>query len=319
MRTPARTVQTKVVPPKPMPQPWQELTVRNRHPRDDCIVFDEPTHTYTVNGSYEGWTSCTGFIHDFFGHFDADKVIQGMMAKPSWPQHPLYGKTAAEIKKMWNDNGAEASGKGTAMHLAIEQFMHGHPEVIDPATFETPEWRYFMNFWNKEKHDLVPYRSEWEVWSQDHKLAGSIDMVFYRPSDDTYVIYDWKRSKEIKMEAFRGQTGLGPVSHLPDCNYWHYTLQLNIYRWFLETFYGLKISDMYLIILHPNNKNYKRIQVNRIDEEVHGMLECRLAAVKAGSKKRVLIPEPERHTEKGGGDEGDEPTGSSKNYEFLED
>jgi hypothetical protein len=275
--------------PKPMPQPWQELTVRNRHPRDDSIVFDEPTHVYTVNGTYEGWTSCTGFIHDFFHHFDADKVIKGMMARPSWPQHELYGMTLEQIKKKWNDNGNAASEAGTAMHLAIEQFMHGHPEVIEPSVLTTPEWRYFQNFWADTKGDLVPYRSEWEVWSEDHKLAGSIDMIFYRKSDDSYVIYDWKRSKEIKTEAFGNQTGFGPVSHLPDCNYWHYTLQLNIYRWFLETFYGLKISDMYLVIMHPNNKNYKRYKLNRLEEEVHGMLNCRLAAVKAGSKKRVLI------------------------------
>ncbi len=274
---------------KPTPLPWQTLTVTNRHPRDDSIVFDEPTHTYTVNGTYEGWTSCTGFIHDFFPHFNPDAVIAKMMASPKWPQNKYYGMTAEQIKKLWNDNGAAASGAGTAMHLAIEQFMHGHPEVIDPAIYPTPEWRYFEHFWKDMAGDLVPYRSEWEVWSEEHKLAGSIDMVFYRKSDDSYVIYDWKRSKEIKMEAFGDESGYGPVSHLPNVNYWHYTLQLNIYRWFLETFYGLRISDMYLIILHPDNKNYKRFRLNRLEEEVHGMLACRLAAVKAGSKKRVLI------------------------------
>jgi hypothetical protein len=285
----ATTPPARPAPKKPQPQPWQTLTVTNRHPRDDSIVFDEPTHTYTVNGTYEGWTSCTGFIHDFFPHFNPDAVIAKMMASPKWPQSKYYPKTAEQIKAEWNANGAAASGAGTAMHLAIEQFMHGHPEVIDPAIFPTPEWRYFENFWKDMDGDLVPYRSEWEVWSEAHKLAGSIDMVFYRKSDDSYVIYDWKRSKEIKMEAFGDESGYGPVSHLPNVNYWHYTLQLNIYRWFLETFYGLRISDMYLIILHPDNKNYKRFRLNRLEDEVHGMLDCRLAAVKAGSKKRVMI------------------------------
>jgi hypothetical protein len=126
------------------------------------------------------------------------------------------------------------------------------------------------------------------VWSEEHKLAGSIDMVFYRKSDDSYVIYDWKRSKEIKREN-DWETGYGPVSHLPNCNYWHYTLQLNVYRWFLETFYGLKISDMYLIILHPDNTNYKRFRLNRLDDEVNDMLECRLRAVKAGKGATVML------------------------------
>jgi hypothetical protein len=103
-------------------------------------------------------------------------------------------------------------------------------------------------------------------------------MIFYRKSDDSYVIYDWKRSKEIKKENSFG-TGFGPVSHLPDANYWHYTLQLNVYRWFLETYYGLKISDMYIVIMHPNNDTYKRYRLNRMDDEVAGMLADRLAKI----------------------------------------
>jgi hypothetical protein len=48
---------------------------------------------------------------------------------------------------------------------------------------------------------------------------------------------------------------------------------------------------MYLLVLHPDNKNYKRVRLNRMDEEVAAMLECRLRAVKAGSKAVVILPE----------------------------
>ena len=113
-------------------------------------------------------------------------------------------------------------------------------------------------------------------------------MIFYRPSDDSYVIYDWKRSKEIKKTNNFG-TGFGPVAHLPDANYWHYTLQLNVYRWFLETYYGLKISDMYIVVMHPDNTTYKRFRLNRLEEEVQGMLQARRAAVEAGGQEVVLL------------------------------
>jgi len=269
-----------------MPQPWQELSFKNKHPRNNHIEFYEPTHVYTVNGSSKGIISCTKFLHEFFPHFDAKAVIAKMMASPKWPQNKYYGKTAKEIEKEWDANRDAASGAGTAMHLAIEQFLHGHSELIEPGVLNTPEWNYFMNFWKDAKEDLVPYRSEWEVWSEQHKLAGSIDMVFYRKSDNSYVIYDWKRSKEIKMENDFG-TGYGPVSHLPDSNYWHYTLQLNVYRWFLETFYGLKISDMYIMIFHPDNTNYKRFKLNRLETEVEDMLAARLKAVREGKGKTV--------------------------------
>ena len=262
-----------------MPQPWQELSFKNKHPRDDSIVFDEPTHVYTVNGTSKGWISCTKFIHNCFPHFDADAIIKKMMSSPKWKQSKYYGKTAQQIKDEWNANGEDASSRGTAMHLAIEQFLHGHPEIIEPPVLETTEWKYFSRFWRDVKDDLVPYRSEWEVWSEEYKLAGSIDMVFYRKSDDSYVIYDWKRSKEIKMDN-SWESGYEPVSHLPNTNYWHYTLQLNTYRWFLETYYGLKISDMYIVIFHPNNTTYQKFRLNRLTDEIQDMLAARKATIK---------------------------------------
>jgi hypothetical protein len=49
-----------------MPEPWQTLAEKNKHPRDDNICFYEPTHTYYINGSSDKIISCTGFIHSFF-------------------------------------------------------------------------------------------------------------------------------------------------------------------------------------------------------------------------------------------------------------
>ena len=276
-----------------MPEPWMTLLHTNAHPRDADIQFDEPTHVYTVQGSSKGIISCTKFLHEFFGHFDAKGTIKKMMASPKWTESKWYkpGITAKEIEEQWNANGREASGAGTAMHLAIEQFLNGSEHVILPHIKETTEWRYFMNFWREHGADLEPYRTEWEVWSEDHKLAGQIDMVYRRKSDGKFLIYDWKRSKEIKTEN-KFQTGLPPIQHLPDCNYWHYTLQLNVYRWFLENLYGLEIDDMYLLVLHPDNKNYKRVRLNRMDDEVAAMLECRRRAVVEGLKQTVVLPLP---------------------------
>lgn len=287
-------------------EPWMSLARRNTHPRDKLIQFDEPTHIYTVQGSSKNVISCTGFLHEFFGHFDSKAVIKKMMDSPNWTQSKWYkpGITADEIAATWSNNGKEASGAGTAMHLAIEQFLNGAEHVILPSVKETPEWRYFMNFWRDCGGDLEPYRTEWEVWSADHKLAGSIDMIFRRKSDGKFLIYDWKRSKEIKT-GNQFQTGLGPLHHLPDCNYWHYSLQLNVYRRILETFYGLDVADMYLLILHPDNPNYKRMRLNRMDKEVDDMLNCRLRAVQAGCFQKVLMPIEDRVCMLGSDDESE--------------
>lgn len=292
------------------PQPWQRLSFIHHHPRDDHIAFDEPTHKYYVNGSCEGNISCTSFVHEFFPHFDAKAIIAKMKKGPKWATSKYFGKTDEEIMKEWNENGKQASSAGTAMHLAIEQFLHGAEELIDPVVKETAEWAYFMKFWSDCGDDLEPYRSEWEVFTdsldQDQngkkerkiKLCGSIDMVFRRRSDGKYVIYDWKRSKEIKADNPFG-TGLAPLDHLPDTNYWHYTLQLNVYKWMLEQYYGLEVADLYLVILHPDQPSYRRMRLNILTEEVEDMIECRRRAVEMkGYKQSVVLPVPEEPEEK---------------------
>ena len=275
-------------------QPWMSLAIKNRHPRDNLIHFDEPTHIYTVNGSSKHIVSVSGLHHHLFSHFDADLVIKKMMASPKWPQSKWYYlKTADAIKAKWAADGKEASEAGTAMHLGIEMVMNGAEEEVDSLVKTTKEWEYFWNYWRKDSETWEPWRTEWEVWDEELKISGSIDMVYRNKKDGTFAIYDWKRAKDMRLDnSF--QHGLGPVKHLPDSNYWHYTLQLNLYRWMLEKHYGVKISEMALIVLHPNNKNYKRYKLNRLDKEVEDILEARRRAVKEGKGKIYIFDkEPE--------------------------
>jgi len=269
-----------------MPEPWQSLAFKNVHPRDKHVRFVESTHTYYIDGSSKGIVSTTGFVHAFFGHFDPKAGIACMKRDPEkWAKNPLYGKTDKEIIEIWSKSGKEASGKGTALHLAIEQHLNGAVDRIPPDVMETPEWRYYMNFYNDNKDSLEPYRTEWEVWDNEHRLSGSIDMIFKRKDGD-FAVYDWKRSKQIKMDN-EYQRGEGPMSHLPDCNYWHYTLQLNVYRWFLQKHYGLKVVELAIVIFHPNNTNYQVFKLNILDDEIQDMLDARKRAIEMGSKKAV--------------------------------
>ena len=276
--------------------PWQILTVKNAHPRDASIVFDEPTHIYTINGTHEGYISVTKLLHCFFPHFDPVATLRKMRNGKNWKSSKYYGRTDKEITDEWSENGRIASEAGTKMHLAIEQFLNDAADLIPADVLASVEWKYFNQFWKDHGDDLEPYRMEWEVWVEEIKLAGSIDGVFRRKSDGTFLIYDWKRSKDIKSDNPFG-TGFPPVDHLADTNYWHYTLQLNVYRWILETYYGLTISEMYLVILHPDNKSYKRMRLNKLDDEVADMIEARRRAVAEGCKQSVILPLPVAHAD----------------------
>jgi hypothetical protein len=246
------------------------LAKRHTHPRDIHITFDEPTHTYSINGSSKGIISVTKFLGSFHGKFDADKILQGMRRKGIEPDSPYFGKTDAEIKKQWNENGAQASSAGTALHLTIEEYLEGQP-ITNRSVLESVEWTYFLKFWSQHETTLEPYRMEWSVYIEELGLAGQIDAVFRRKSDGAFFIYDWKRAKDIKYEN-PYQSCFDPITHLPDTNYWHYTLQLNVYRYILETYYNMPISGMYLVVLHPDNDTFRKLRLNRMDAEVQALI-----------------------------------------------
>jgi hypothetical protein len=121
-----------------------------------------------------------------------------------------------------------------------------------PVAEDSEEMQLFLGF-IKACGGLTAYRTEWMIFSESHRLAGSIDFVAM-DCDQNLVLFDWKRSKGLrhKYQCRYGQM-LGPLSHMPDCQGMHYRLQLNCYKFMLELNYGVHVSDMYVVCTHPDN------------------------------------------------------------------
>ena len=263
--------------------PQTYLEKLHPHPRDGRITFDEPTHVYTIestdesgNRTYDaGFTSVTTWNHSHFGHFDADGIIAKMMRSPKWPKNKYYGMTPHQIKDEWERNRDEAARAGTLMHYDIECFYNN----VDVSN-DSIEYKYFQEFEEARTkpggfgENLKPYRTEWMIFDEELRLSGSVDMI-YEADDGTLQIYDWKRSKEIKKTNPWQSSHRECINHLPDTNYWHYSLQLNTYKAILERNYGKKVTDLYLVVSHPNNSSYQRIKVPILKEEIADLFELR--------------------------------------------
>jgi hypothetical protein len=166
---------------------------------------------------------------------------------------------------------------------------------------DTPELKYFKNFHNEhvagEQATLRPYRTEWTVFHEEARIAGSIDMVYEvtdptrrwgtdPPADTPLAIYDWKRCREIVKTNRGNKFATHPaIEHLPDTNYWHYALQLNIYKYILQTKYDKTVTDLYLIVLHPEAQNYQRIKLPDLQSEVAELFEERIRNFAAADAK----------------------------------
>jgi len=269
------------------------LTSSHSHERDENIKFYEKGHKYEiVTDPKSKYTSVTTWNHSHFPHFNADEIIRNMMRGKSWKEgHKYWGLKPEQIKDMWNKNRDNAAGAGTNIHYEIECFMNNpniqpeytHKDLYDKyiscqtiCKNDSIEWQYFLQFL-KDTPNFKPYRTEWMIYHEDLKLAGSIDMV-YENEDGTLSIYDWKRSANItKINAWNKFALTKCICHFPDSNFWHYALQLNTYRKIIQEKYGKQVTKLCLVRLHPDceEETYELINVPILEKEIADLFEER--------------------------------------------
>lgn len=230
----------------------------NQHERDSRIHFDEASHTYTVGGRV--FKSVTTLIGECFEKFDADYWA----AKKA----PSMGMTPEELKALWERRGEEARDLGTMMHAKIERYYLGDPNESDDT------YCLFEQF--AGQYHLTPYRTEWTIYDEESGIAGTLDFLNLR--DGVFTIFDWKRSNKILVGGTPdttnrwGKHALDPIAHVPDTIYWHYALQLSIYRYILEKNYGIQVSGSKLGIFHPDNGRPYVVDVPYMRREAMSLL-----------------------------------------------
>ena len=175
----------------------------------------------------------------------------------------------AKIVELWKRRGRIASARGTLLHWHAEMHLNGRQLELP----HSPEFEMFLAVVDvlRLHFGWRPYRTEISLFHCGLCLAGQADALFVDAGGDI-VILDWKRTKSIRFDnAFRSLKE--PLDHLPDSNGWLYSLQLNTYRYILETEYGMRVSGMYLAQVHPCLPRARLIEVPRMEEELELIVE----------------------------------------------
>lgn len=264
--------------------------------QDERIFFEALTHTYSVI-DIGTMKSVTQVIQTFFEEFKAEY----------WSLRKCNGdkQQAAELRDKWACKAKFASQIGTHLHEQIEHFLNtgAKPMLHCDIAYEgeyiyekktvsiEKEWKMYMKFHHQTHYQ--PFRTEWAVYDEDTRIAGTIDLICAK-DDGTYELYDWKRSnKVIPHQDNRFSHGQHGLEHLPDTSYQHYCLQQNMYRHIVEKNYGLTISAMHLVVLHPEatiewNGNiytpagqYRIIDVPKMEREIDIIFNQRQEELKA--------------------------------------
>ena len=185
------------------------------------------------------WLSVTTVIGFFKQPFDA-KAISKKSSKKNSPTNKWFGMTPEEIQEVWKAEAKRATDLGTWYHDQREKDLlacdtiNRHDAVLPVVSPLSNEKGYKIASSQKLISGIYP---EHLVYLRSVGVCGQSDLV--EIAHGKIHILDYKTNKEIKTESFKNWEGISqkmkePVSHLDDCNYFHYALQLSAYMYMIQ-------------------------------------------------------------------------------------
>lgn len=225
---------------------------------DNKVFFIEDSHRYyfkddivdgkivPFNKSKYKFRSPTGILADFKEHFDAVGVSERYVKK-----HGLL-ITPEELRDQWSEKARIASDRGSKLHAYCESIYDGWNFGEEPEEIQASHARDAIESLSSDGWKLA--KTELLVFNPVLRLAGQVDLLL-KKDNGTYGIFDYKFLKEpIKMKSFyNGRTRKykmmsGPFRFLMDCNYYHYSIQMEFYRMLMGQF-GDKITNKDLVVM----------------------------------------------------------------------
>jgi len=235
---------------------------------DKNIILLDSIHRYELIDDPEfEFTSCTNFVKYFFEPFDRIGIANKLTAT-----HPNYADISPQkLVEEWD----AVAWEGTFIHAEVENFLKENTEPTHPKSMAAIEWLK-KNILESDKYDIF---SEVIVYSKELSLAGTIDILLHDKANDTYKLLDWKTNKKIDSRSFQNRMGNHEAtSNLMDCNYFHYSIQLSLYRFLLEKYYGLTVSGA--AICHLTEYDVQLLKTKYHEEELGEMFKADRIALK---------------------------------------
>lgn len=198
------------------------------------IRFNQADHQYTSIEPWESvdWISVTSFVHAFQPPFDpvAQSIKASRNHRSKW-----YGIPPDKIRSIWKGESDRSLSMGSWYHNKTEAQILSSPKFRQDNTdlsVMKPVYVGEEKVASSQKLDNNAVYPEHLIYSISDGLCGQSDRV--EVINNRVNIRDHKTSKVIKTEGFANWEGitakmLDPVSHLDDCNFVHYSLQLSLY------------------------------------------------------------------------------------------
>ena len=208
-----------------------------RHPRNEKILFDKDSHTYTYIGGKtpQEFKGLTSLIKNVQEPFDKEGISRGVARK--------RGISVEAVLAEWQG----ATDYGNVVHEGID-------ELTSTGTWNEKIDYELTAFTNMVSQlELTPVTCEWVIYNEEYKRASAIDGVFLNSKEELTIV-DFKTYKNFTFESYKNKNFLFPLINVPDTKYNYTCLQIMTYdKWLREKYGDLNIApDHYIFHLRPD-------------------------------------------------------------------
>lgn len=259
------------------------------------FVFFEDDHHYEYKGQRIG-ISVTKLIEQYCNEFNAEDVAEKVAeknfkiindlyrisGKVSEQEYEMYPTSVEDILAQWKYKADFACAKGTTCHEFAQSLWSGDEWDILP--FDNSE--EYNNAVGKIGNQAIKFHKdycdrlehladEFVVGSEEYNIASAIDHLFINKLTGGLVLVDYKTNSDIHKSEKYAKNMKVPLQHMKDFTLNHYYIQLSIYKYLLEKYTGLEVSEMFIVYFSENIENYEIIEIPYLKEEVIKILENR--------------------------------------------
>ena len=255
------------------------LAQKNPFPGDPDILFDEPSHTYTVRGKKvpisvtKLGSQAVPPEHRFDGRKVITKNLRNWRVNMSSKYHPLvHGvdqeQAISNVLASWDKN----RDAGTGMHKCFEQYLNDEPvDRVEEYVDEMAQFHVAMG----SLKGLTPARTEMSVFANDAHgdaaVAGQIDLLMKDAEGGLHIV-DFKRTAG---DLTPGASSYGKrfLDNLPLNDHYKYSLQLAMYALMFELQTGTPVLSCRLMQVHPELDEAQLIPTSDMAAHARTLLE----------------------------------------------
>lgn len=216
------------------------------------VYLKHDTHQYfdKHGDEYASWSK---FFKSFEEEFDTEGISYRSALK-SLREKGIVTPTEDQViqeqnlfKAKWSKAGVDGAGTGTEIHDSLELFCKTGQRSMPSLNKVYDE--LYMNYIKPS----YKYYNEQVLSLPSERLAGTADLICFRKNSSTTSvdIFDFKTNinKGIETSSKYGKFFFNSISHLEDCNYNKYALQLSMYAYFLQQTEGYRIGRLAILFV----------------------------------------------------------------------